>query len=76
MGCKILQLQASKGKPSQTAVSKSSLRQSVPPPVEQKQTLQARAPELNPSASSFVPETTSAGSDEGLVQESEFELFI
>ncbi|XP_057547995.1 nuclear transport factor 2-like [Amaranthus tricolor] len=64
-------LQASKGKPSQTAVSKSSLRQSVPPPVEQKQTLQARAPELNPSASSFVPETTSAGSDEGLVQESE-----
>ncbi|CAO2839795.1 unnamed protein product [Amaranthus hypochondriacus] len=62
-------LRASKGLPSQRVVPLPSARQSVTPPAEQHQMVQANAPESNPSASSFVPDNTNVGTDEGFVQE-------
>lgn len=63
-------LRAAKAQSAQPVVSPPTVRQSVPPPPEQHQRAQAAAPQLNPSASSFVPETGSGvASDEGLVQE-------
>lgn len=74
--CLILQLRASKGLPSQRVVPLPSARQSVTPPAEQHQMVQANAPESNPSASSFVPDNTNVGTDEGFVQEDgEFKPF-
>lgn len=58
-----------KAQASQPVVSQPTIRQSMPPPSEQHQRVQASAPQLNPSASSFVPETGSGAADEGLGQE-------
>lgn len=62
-------LRASKGLSPQPAVSQPIVRQSMPPPLEQHQKMQSSAPQLNASASSYVPEAASAGADEGFVPE-------
>lgn len=64
-------LRAAKGQSAQQ-VSQPTVRKSMPPPPEQQQKVQAASPQLNPSASSYVPEAPNAtGSDEALVQEEE-----
>ncbi|XP_021763307.1 ras GTPase-activating protein-binding protein 2-like isoform X1 [Chenopodium quinoa] len=64
-------LRASKGHSSHPVVSKPAARPRIPPPSEQQQKVQPIAPQLNASASSFVPETASPGADEGSIQEGE-----
>lgn len=67
---KIMQLRASKAQFPQPAVSQpTAARHSMPSPPEQQQKVQANAPQLNPSASSFVPEAAGVGADEGLIQD-------
>lgn len=67
--CQFLQLRASKGQSSHPIVSQPNVRPRVSPPSEQHQKVQPNAPQLNASASSFVPEAASTGADEGSVQE-------
>ncbi|KNA18132.1 hypothetical protein SOVF_073050 [Spinacia oleracea] len=62
-------LRASKGQSSHPIVSQPNVRPRVSPPSEQHQKVQPNAPQLNASASSFVPEAASTGADEGSVQE-------
>lgn len=63
-------LRASKAQFPQPAVSQpTAARHSMPSPPEQQQKVQANAPQLNPSASSFVPEAAGVGTDEGLIQD-------
>ncbi|XP_074268687.1 nuclear transport factor 2-like [Silene latifolia] len=65
-------LQASKGQSSQSSVPRQTVvRQSMPPPPAMEQTVQAGAQQLNPSASSFVPDASGPGADDGLAQEEE-----
>lgn len=61
-------LRAAKGQSAPPAAPQPTVRQSVPPTSELHQRLQA-IPQLNPSASSFVPETGGAGAEEGLNQD-------
>ncbi|XP_074304273.1 nuclear transport factor 2-like [Silene latifolia] len=62
-------LQASKGQSSQLLVSRQhTARQSRRPPTPLEQRKQPSAQQLNASASSFVPEASVTGADDGLVQ--------